>query len=106
MRQSTERMCRIKAEAESRQHGGGDAAEQRQKYREVKAEKLSNFSDFYECSFPTDVKMAASLTIEAIPPFLYPFLYMDAEIIWSLFPQQLQQVQLSLQSPEQRCEPG
>jgi hypothetical protein len=51
--------------------------------------------------------MAASLTIEAIPPFLYPFLYMDAEIIWSLFPQQqLQQVQLSLQFPEQRCEPG
>ena len=28
--------------------------------------------------------MAASLTIEAIPPFLYPFLYMDAEIIFKL----------------------
>lgn len=75
------------------------------KFHRLEAE--SNFSDFYECSFPTDVKMAASLTIEAVPPFLYPFLYMDAEIIWSLFPQQqLQQVQLSLQSPEQRCEPG
>ncbi len=59
------------------------------------------------CLFPADVKMTASLTIEAIPPFLYQFLYMDAEIIWSLFPQQqLQQVQLSLQLPEQRCEPG
>ena len=68
---------------------------------------LDSSGKYKECSFPTDVKMAASLTIEAIPPFLYPFLYMDAEIIWSLFPQQqLQQVQLSLQSPEQRCEPG
>ena len=56
---------------------------------------LDSSGKYKECSFPTDVKMAASLTIEAIPPFLYPFLYMDAEIIWSLFPQQqLQQVQL------------
>ena len=52
---------------------------------------LDSSGKYKECSFPTDVKMAASLTIEAIPPFLY----MDAEIIWSLFPQQqLQQVQL------------
>ena len=56
---------------------------------------LDSSGKYKEGSFPRDVKMAASLTMEAVPPFLYPFLYMDAEIIWSLFPQQqLQQAQL------------
>ena len=36
------------AEAESRQHGGGDAAEQRQKHREGEAEKLWENAAFRE----------------------------------------------------------